>query len=323
LARRGFAGSGRSFSVELTPGSLGRDPATSKRLFDEKNAVFMLPDWGLFGWRWPLDTTIEEAFEDIANLLKKPRDELAFQYDPTPGVELVRQLTASGLIPLEVSACGPVPKATYEITVSYRGKAYPVHDLEAASYVIQLKVTAWEVIKADLEFVWRDLILAERPDGGDPVDDGLTLEELGQDQLFGTFPTSVTIKFRSGEQKWQQTFGPIATVLEARTFASEKTGCQDLSNIQLFYAGRALRDEQMLSRLRMRPGNFITIVADMDKTLLVQSVRCLNLAPIQYKFHRTDTQEEFTLVLLRADMADRARIMVAAHCRVTSDAVSL
>jgi hypothetical protein len=182
------------------------------------------------------------------------------------------------------------------------------------------------MIKADhpdLEFVWRNLILTKQPDGGDPVDDGLTLEELGQDQLFGTFPTEMTVEFRSGEQKWQQTFGPTATVLDARKFASEKTGCQDLSNIQLFYAGRELRDSQALSRLRMKPGNFITIVADMDETFLVQSVRSLRLPPIQYKFHRTDTQEEFTLALLGADMADRARVMAAAHCGVSNDALSL
>jgi hypothetical protein len=53
-------------------------------------------------------------------------------------------------------------------------------------------------------------------------------------QVASTFPMSVTIEFRSAEKKWQQTFGPAATVLEARRFASEKMSCHDLSDIQLF-----------------------------------------------------------------------------------------
>jgi hypothetical protein len=40
-------------------------------------------------------------------------------------------------------------------------------------------------------------------------------------------------------------------------------------------------------------------------------------------FHRTDTQEEFPLALFGVDLADRARVMVTAHCGVSSNAVSL
>jgi hypothetical protein len=123
----------------------------------------------------------------------------------------------------------------------------------------------------------------------------------------------VTFKHEMGADRphvFERTFGLAATIKDGKKYVSGQIE-RPPDKFTLFPPGRELQDTKRMSRLRLQPGSFVMVWVDEPTPVLIQSMKCLRIAPKPINFKVLESSETFQIEFLGGDLIDQVRVRVA------------
>jgi hypothetical protein len=276
-----------------------------------------------FRWKWPYYTLIKNVCNDIAVLLKVPRDELNFHFlDDDPVIRYYFQL-------LNLKEEGPllVTRKSSPVTLMLvHGDLLRKVELRNSDPVIKLRQCALEVVLGGSEALSLQASSLVLSVGKQVLTDGMRICELSQDVVIVTVQSIVRVQFRfetgSEQRQFVGVFPADATVKDGRDWVSQEID-RPSDKITLFCGGRELRDTQRLGRLRLQPDNFVLIWVDERNDVLLQSMKCLQMKPKLIHFICESDNKAFDIEFHGGDLIDAVRVRVAAKFSVDPTQIQL
>jgi hypothetical protein len=263
-----------------------------------------------FRWKWPGRTPLTEVFAEVAALLRIRREDLEFDFpedDPIIRYFFQRRQIRRPLL---------VTQKHRSVTkhLRFASNEWQV-EVSNADQVLQLRETAFQwlsglgvitaIQRSDLVLSLDDQVLP----------DGTGISSLGDDPIVITVPAVVSVRFKyetgaDRPQVFERTFGLAATIKDGEEYVSGQIE-RSPDKIILFHAGRELQDTQRLSRLRLQPDSFVMVWVDELTPVLIQSMKCLRIAPRPINFKVLESGDEFQIEFLGGDLIDHVRVRVA------------
>jgi hypothetical protein len=285
-----------------------------RKPLEMKPLQLKLEDGRVFQWKWPINTTIAEAIQEIRQLtgteldLQYPRDD--------PSLRYISQLPVSQTPPLLVTKSEDAMK----ISAHFGEQEFAIETFSRDVDLIreELCEKAKEA-NPDARFESTDVALTLHETGAELVALPATSEPVIIDM---SVSTTITVQFKYLEKAISHEFELGANVVDAKAFLSTQLSI-DAAKIVLMYAGRELRDEQSLSRLRLKASSFIAVWVDDQSPVLLQSLKALRLRPNNVHFRVASTGKQFVVGLMGGDLISQARVRVAAEVKVDPSLVSL
>jgi hypothetical protein len=270
-----------------------------------------LPNGGIFAWKWPLDTLIDEAESELPLLIGENAGHLGLSHQADPMLYAVGQLA---------SVSAPIVLCTKtEVPFQYGGENLAISVSDERSDTV-VEAISEEIKKKDPAAVFEaeDLRIST-VDGENLV---VQQDALLTQPIVVSVPTTLSVSLKCGEITFSQEVDLGATVAQVREFMAGELKAA-VEAVTLFYAGKELRPEQKLVRLRMKPGSFIIVTVQDAAPLFLQSGKGMQVRPRPFPFKVASTGERISLDFLPNDLIDRVRISVAEKLSVDRSAISL
>jgi hypothetical protein len=187
-------------------------------------------------------------------------------------------------------------------------------EVSHADRVLELREKAFQWVSGLIvtdPFQCSDLVLSLRDQA---LSDGTGVGDLRDGTIVITIAcVSVWFKYENGTEEphvFEGTFGLVATIEEGPEYVSVQIK-RPRGKITLSFAGRELQDTQRLSRLRLQAGSFVMGWVDEPTPILIQSMKCLRIAPRPIKFKVLESGETFQIEFLGGGLIDHVRVRAA------------